>query len=59
MTNRILRRRDEEEITGLSRATIYRHVRAGTFPAPFKLTERLVGWLATDVEDWLASRIRG
>ncbi|WP_338066963.1 helix-turn-helix transcriptional regulator [Rhodosalinus halophilus] len=34
MTNRDLRRRDVEALTGLSRATIYRHLRAGSFPRP-------------------------
>jgi prophage regulatory protein len=59
MTNRVLRRRDVEALTGLSRATIYRHLRAGTFPRPIRLTDRLVGWLERDIEAWLASRARG
>jgi prophage regulatory protein len=59
MTNRGLRRRDVEALTGLSRATIYRHLRAGTFPRPIRLTDRLVGWLERDIEAWLASRARG
>ncbi|MBR2656318.1 MAG: AlpA family phage regulatory protein [Loktanella sp.] len=58
MMNKVLRRKEVEEITGLSRATIYRHVRSGGFPPPIQLTERLVGWLAADVEAWLVSRAR-
>lgn len=59
MTNRVLRRRDVEALTGLSHATIYRHLRAGSFPRPIRLTDRLVGWLERDIEAWLASRARG
>ena len=59
MTNKVLRRREVEALTGLSRATIYRHLRAGTFPRPIRLTDRLVGWLERDIEAWLTSRTRG
>ena len=57
MTDRILRRKDVEQLTGLSRSTIYRHVSAGTFPAPVKLTERLIGWRESTISVWLASRV--
>lgn len=53
MSDRILRRKDVEQLTGLSRSTIYRHVNAGTFPAPVKLTERLIGWRASAISGWM------
>ncbi|MEB8389263.1 AlpA family transcriptional regulator [Rhodobacteraceae bacterium KMM 6894] len=56
MNDRILRRKDVEELTGLSRSTIYRHVSAGTFPAPIKLTERLIGWRESAISSWMHSR---
>ncbi|SFO27109.1 transcriptional regulator, AlpA family [Roseovarius lutimaris] len=56
MSDRILRRKDVEQLTGLSRSTIYRHVNAGTFPAPVKLTERLIGWRASAISGWMDSR---
>ncbi len=56
MSDRILRRKDVEDLTGLSRSTIYRHVSAGTFPAPVKLTERLIGWRESAISDWVDSR---
>lgn len=56
MSDRILRRKDVEELTGLSRSTIYRHVGAGTFPAPIKLTERLIGWRESTISGWMDSR---
>ncbi len=56
MTDRILRQKDVQDITGLSRSTIYRHVNAGTFPAPIQLTDRLIGWHSTIISDWVAAR---
>ncbi len=44
--------------TGLSRVTIWRRVRAGTFPAPIQLGENSIGWPASEITAWLASRPR-
>lgn len=38
---------------GLGRSTLYAMVKAGTFPAPIKLSPRCVRWRASDVEAWL------
>jgi prophage regulatory protein len=54
---RILRRRQVEALTGLKRSTIYEHMSAGTFPKPIRLGLRSVGWLAHEVEGWIAARI--
>ena len=42
-----------EEITSLSRSTIYRYVERGRFPAPVKLGQRCIRWCAGDVIAWL------
>ena len=44
------------KLTGLCRTTIWRMVKAGTFPQPVQLGARAVGWRASDVEEWLESR---
>jgi len=54
---RILRRPVIEEITGLARSTIYAAIAAGTFPRPIHLGPRAVGWLETDIDQWLAARV--
>jgi prophage regulatory protein len=54
---RILRRPVIEEITGLKRSTIYAAIAAGTFPKPIHLGPRAVGWLETDIDQWLADRV--
>lgn len=53
----ILRRKQVEKRTGLSRSTIYLRIQEGTFPKPINLGERAVGWLENEIEAWLAARI--
>lgn len=53
----ILRRKQDEKKTGLSRSTIYLRIQEGTFPKPINLGERAVGWLDNEIEEWLAARI--
>ncbi|MGY6154118.1 helix-turn-helix transcriptional regulator [Paraburkholderia graminis] len=49
----ILRRKQVEAETGLSKSTIYARYRAGTFPAPVQLGLRSVGWRVRDIESFL------
>ena len=51
--NQMLSRREVERLTGLSRSTLYRHMRAGLFPEPLKVGPRAVRWPAAEVTDWL------
>ncbi len=53
----ILRRKQVEKRTGLSRSTIYLRIQEGTFPRPIKLGARAVGWLENEIEAWLAARM--
>lgn len=55
-TRRILRRREVEARTGLSRSTIYAQMSEGTFPKPIRLGKRAVGWTDAAIEEWLAGR---
>lgn len=36
-----------------SAATIWRKVKAGTFPKPIKLSENITAWKAEEVREWL------
>jgi prophage regulatory protein len=49
----ILRRKQVEKRTGLSRSTIYLRIQKGTFPRPINLGTRAVGWLENEIEAWL------
>jgi len=53
---RALSREEVVEITGISSATIWRMERRGDFPSRRQLTEGRVGWLDTEVEEWLKTR---
>jgi prophage regulatory protein len=57
MVQRILRRVDVERATGLPRSTIYEFIGRGIFRRPLPLGGRSVGWLQTEVEDWVAQRV--
>ena len=45
------------ERTSLRRSTIYEMMGNGSFPKPVKLNLRSNGWLETEIDDWLESRI--
>ena len=53
----ILRRKQVETRTGLSRTSIYEAVAAGTFPRAVKLGARAVGWVESEINDWLERQI--
>lgn len=57
MVTTILRLPAVKARTGLSRSTIYLRVSEGRFPSPVSLGGRAVGWIETEVNDWLAARI--
>ena len=54
---RIMKRPAVEEATGLSRSSIYGKMKEGTFPQAIKLSERSVGWIESEIQDWLHERI--
>ena len=41
------------DTTGLSRSSIYAMAAKGKFPQPIKLTDRAVGWLDSEVQEWI------
>lgn len=55
-SSRIVRLSEVIEITGLSRTTIWRRERDGSFPPPIRLGgehTRAVGWREEDIYDWI------
>lgn len=51
----ILRRKQVEAETGLSRSSIYDRIKSKTFPASIALGPRSVGWRRGDIDAWLAN----
>lgn len=56
--DRLLTRREVEQRLSLSRATLYRKMREGTFPCPIRIGSRAVRWSAAELERWLSERPR-
>ena len=54
----ILRRPQVQQRTGLSRSTLYQYIKDGEFPASVQLGPRAVGWLESDVSDWITARVK-
>ena len=52
----MLRFPDVIERTGLSRTTIWRRVKAGTFPAPVELGANSISWPELAIIEWVESR---
>ncbi|MFQ3245810.1 MAG: prophage regulatory protein [Arenicella sp.] len=46
-----------KNLTGLSRSTIYLRIKNDEFPKPISLGGRAVGWLESDIQQWLTDRI--
>ena len=53
----MLRRGRVQMRTGFSRSTLYRRVAEGTFPQPVNLGGRTVGWVESEIQDWLERQI--
>ena len=58
MSYQILRLPAIISLTGLGRSTIYAKMIEGQFPKSVRLGARSVGWLETDIHDWLSDRIQ-
>ncbi len=55
LTDYLLRRKEVERIAGISRASIYRLIKAGKFPAPVALGTGSVRWKQSDIIAWQSS----
>ena len=54
--NRLLRRKEVEQMVSLSRASIYRLANTGDFPHPIRVGPRAVRWSLRDIEQWISER---
>lgn len=52
--DRIIRAKELQQLTGLSRVTIWRREREGNFPKRVKLSVGAVGYRLSEVKEWLA-----
>lgn len=54
----VLRFKDLCFRTKLSRSTLRAKISAGVFPAPIALGDRAIGWIESDVDKWILSRVK-
>lgn len=54
--DRLLRLPQVQDLTGFGKSSIYSGVKAGTFPAPVRLSRRAVGWKLSTLEQWISER---
>lgn len=57
MSYTILRLPRVKDRTGLSRSSIYLKISQGLFPKPISLGARAVGWVESDIDQWLSEQI--
>lgn len=53
---RMLRIKQVVRGSGLSRSSIYRLIKLGLFPKPIKIGITAVGWLASEIDQWIHDR---
>ncbi|MEH8124075.1 AlpA family transcriptional regulator [Aeromonas veronii] len=53
---KLLKLKDVISMTSLSKASIYRQVNAGTFPAPVRTGPRSVAWVVSEIESWIEEK---
>lgn len=54
---RLIRIREVLDKVGLSKATLYRLIAAGEFPASIQLSSRAVGWEESLVDEFLMKKL--
>lgn len=54
---RIIRINQVKERTGLSRSTLYSLIKEGKFASPIPIGSRAVGWLESDISDFIEARV--
>jgi len=55
---RLIRMKEVTHITGLSRPSVYRLMKDGTFPNSIDLGERSVAWIEEEVLEWVDHKIQ-
>lgn len=53
---RLLRAGEVAQRIGVSRTTLWRMERGGRFPNRRRVSENIVGWLESDVDEWIQGR---
>lgn len=55
---RIIRLKEVTHLTGLARSTVYKYLAEGTFPKSVPLGDRSIGFLESEIQEWIMARIK-
>jgi len=55
--SRIIRKQEVKIKTGLPNSTIYELISQGKFPKQIKLSARSSGWLESEIDEWIATKV--
>jgi prophage regulatory protein len=55
--HKLLRLPQVKASTGLSKSSIYTRIADGTFPKQIPLGPRLVVWVESDIQNWIAEQV--
>ena len=58
-TEHFLSKQEVMKRTSLSYSSLWRQIKAGTFPAGIKIGPNRIAWRMSDLESWMASKIKG
>lgn len=56
-SERFIRRREVQRLTGLSRSSLYRLIAEKDFPPAIRLSSNTVAWLESEVSTWIRERV--
>lgn len=57
MSTRIIRLPEVCRVVGQSRSSVLRQEAAGTFPKKRQISQHSIGWIESEVFDWVRSRV--
>lgn len=55
---KVIKQPELQNMLGISRGTLFNMRNSGDLPAPIKISSRCVGWLQSEIDEWLRSRPR-
>jgi prophage regulatory protein len=53
----VLKRLAVQDKAGLSKTALYQKISEGTFPKPVRLGRKAVGWIESELDQWIAARV--
>jgi len=57
LQHKLIRLPQVKSTTGLSKSSIYARISEGTFPKQIPLGPRLVVWVESDIQNWIAEQV--